>query len=72
MASQLSRPLSKKLSNYTTSSNFAIGKIDKLKIVNSGRLYKKLPSIQGCRVATEFECIPEINWDEKNKRIISV
>jgi hypothetical protein len=58
--------------NYTTSSNFAIGKIDKLKIVNSGRLYKKLPSIQGCRVATEFECIPEINWDEKNKRIISV
>jgi len=58
--------------NYTTSSVFATGKIDKISITNSGKNYKKLPVIEGCRVSSEFECIPEINWDDTDKRIISV
>ena len=58
--------------SYTTSSIFAVGKVDKVKITNSGKGYKKLPIITGSRVSAEFECIPEINWDNVNKKIISV
>lgn len=59
-------------SNYTTSSVFAVGKIDKISITNSGKGYKKLPVIDGCRVSSQYECIPDINWDNTEKRIISV
>jgi len=58
--------------NYTTSSIFAVGKIDSLKITNTGKLYKKLPIIRGIRVSPSFECIPNVNYDQLTGKILSV
>lgn len=58
--------------NYTTTSISAIGVIDNLRITNTGRLYKKLPTIYGSQVSPIFECIPNVNFDSKTGKILSV
>lgn len=57
---------------YTTSSLFAIGEIDKIFVSNSGKSYKKLPTVFGVRPNPTFECITNVNYDSINKKIVSI
>jgi len=57
---------------YTTESLFAVGKIASVNISNGGKLYKKIPTIIGVKPNKEFECIPKINYDERERRLLSV
>ena len=58
--------------NYTTESLFAIGKISDIKISNGGKSYKKIPTVVGVKPNREFECIPKLNYDEREGRLLSV
>ncbi len=58
--------------NYTTTSISAIGVINNLRITNTGKLYKKLPTIYGAQVSPIFECIPNVNFDSETGKILSV
>lgn len=58
--------------NYTTESLFAIGRISEVKISNGGKSYKKIPTVLGVKPNREFECIPNLNYDSREGRILSV
>lgn len=58
--------------NYTTESLFAIGRIADIKISNGGKSYKKIPTVLGVKPNREFECIPKLNYDEREGRLLSV
>ena len=58
--------------NYTTSSIFAEGEIDSIKITNSGKFYKKIPTAYGVIPSVGKRCVPILNYDEQNKKIVSI
>lgn len=57
---------------YTTTSNSAIGKIDKISIINNGKNYNKLPVVIGAEIASNYTAIADIVYDFTNKNISSV
>ena len=54
---------------YTTTSQFAIGKINSLTITNSGNDYKRLPIVEGVLPTASKECIVDPVYDTVNKNI---
>ncbi|MDA1364000.1 MAG: YHYH protein, partial [Candidatus Marinimicrobia bacterium] len=54
---------------YTTTSQFAIGKINSLAITNSGNDYKRLPIVEGVLPTASKECIVDPVYDTVNKNI---
>jgi hypothetical protein len=57
---------------YVTSSLFAIGEIDSISVSNSGKSYKKLPTVFGIRPSAKLECVAKVNYDEVTKKITSI
>lgn len=57
--------------SYTTSSSTAIGKINKIDVLNGGSGFSTIPSIIGVIPSPENECISNILWDSDNNTIIS-
>lgn len=57
---------------YTTSSQFAIGKINTISIENPGDGYKITPLITGVRVSPVNEALIEVNYDSIEKNINSI
>jgi len=55
---------------YTTTSPFAIGKIDKIKITNTGQNYKKIPTVDGVLPSAEYECLVDPIYDTLNKTVV--
>ena len=55
--------------SYTTNSSFAIGKINSIKISNTGKNYKKLPLITGVLPSQEYECIVDPIYNTIDKTI---
>jgi len=51
---------------YTTTSQFAIGKINSLAITNSGNDYKRLPIVEGVLPTASKECIVDPVYDTVN------
>lgn len=49
--------------NYTTTSTNAIGEINSLKIVNSGKDMSKLPVITGVQPSISNECTVNVSWN---------
>jgi len=60
------------LFSYTTNSIFTNGEIDKVKIVNTGKQYKKLPITYGVYPSIANRCIPRLNYSESNNEILSI
>ena len=58
--------------SYTTTSIFAKGEINKVSITNTGKSYKKVPTTFGVLPAQENRCIPILNYDEEEEKIISI
>ena len=58
--------------NYTTTSIFAEGQIDKLNITNSGKSYKKIPTVFGILPTQTKRCVATLNFDEEDKKIVSI
>jgi len=58
--------------SYTTTSIFAEGQIDKLNITNSGKSYKKIPTVFGILPTQTKRCIAALNFDEEDKKIVSI
>lgn len=56
--------------SYTTNSSFAIGKIDSIKISNTGESYKKLPLVTGVLPSQEYECIVDPIYNTVDKTIL--
>ena len=57
---------------YTTSSKFAIGKIQSVTIENFGENYSKVPTIYGVDVAQEYEATVDVIYDAVDKKIKSI
>jgi len=57
---------------YTTTSIFADGEISKINITNSGRSYKKTPTVFGILPTQSKRCIAALNFDEGDKKIVSI
>ena len=57
---------------YTTSSKFAIGKIQSITIENFGENYSKIPTIYGVDVAQEYEATVDVIYDAIDKKIKSI
>ena len=55
--------------SYTTNSSFAIGKIDSIKISNTGKNYKKLPLVTGVLPSQEYECIVDPIYNTIDKTV---
>ncbi len=55
---------------YTTTSEFAVGKISSIGIKNSGSDYSKVPLIEGCYVANRASVVPTI--DTVNGSIVNL
>ena len=60
------------LISYTTTSEYAIGKIDNVKILNTGLDYKKIPSIVGVVPTSSKKAQVEIVYDSVRKEISGV
>jgi hypothetical protein len=58
--------------SYTTNSIFATGEIDKVSIVNSGKQYKKVPTTFGVLPSETNTCLPVLNYDRQNNKIVSI
>ena len=58
--------------SYTTTGQFAIGKIDTTQIVNLGLNYKKVPVIIGADPTTDYRAKAHVEYDLKTKTIIGV
>ena len=58
--------------SYITSATSAIGKINSIKIINSGKDFTKLPIIYGIRPAPVNEATAEVVWDSSTKTIFAV
>jgi hypothetical protein len=57
---------------YTTNGEFAIGQIDKVKIVNLGLNYKKIPVVIGCDPNKNFKAKATVLFDNSTKSINGV
>jgi hypothetical protein len=55
--------------SYTTNSSFAIGKINSIKISNTGKNYKKLPLVTGVLPSQEYECIVDPIYNTIDKTV---
>jgi len=58
--------------SYTTNSIFTLGEIDKVKITNTGKEYKKLPNTFGVLPALENRCLPVLNYSKETNEIVSI
>jgi len=58
--------------SYSTNSIFAEGQIESVSIVNTGKLYKKIPTVHGVLPNSNNLCEAEISYDEKNTVIESI
>ena len=58
--------------SYTTTSNSAIGEIDRVFITNPGSGYVKIPIVNGVEIASEYQAVAEVVYDSINKNINSV
>jgi hypothetical protein len=58
--------------SYTTSSKFANGKIDSVRISNPGSGYKKLPTIYGGRVASKYEALATTIYNSNTRKIDAI
>ena len=58
--------------NYSTTSIFAKGEINRVSITNTGKSYKKIPTTFGVLPSDENRCIPILNFDEDTKKIVSI
>ena len=58
--------------NYTTSSKFAIGKINSVVVENFGENYKRVPTVYGVDVAQEYEATISVTYDSIEKKIKSI
>ena len=54
---------------YTTTSEFAVGKINSINITNTGNDYKRLPLIDGVLPSSTKECIVDVIYDTANKNV---
>jgi len=57
---------------YTTTSQYAVGKIHKIDIINTGTSYKRIPIVSGVVPTIENECIAEVVYDSIGKKIFGV
>jgi len=57
---------------YTTSSEYAIGKINSIKILDTGSNYKKIPSVVGVVPTSSKKAEVEISYDSIKKQISGV
>jgi hypothetical protein len=55
---------------YTTTSPFAIGKINSIKITNTGQNYKRIPTIDGILPSSVYECIVDPIYDTLNNTVV--
>lgn len=58
--------------SYTTDGSFAIGEIDKFKVINLGLNYKKVPIIIGCDPTTSYKAKAKVLFDSSTNRITGV
>lgn len=58
--------------NYTTTSSNAVGEINTIKIVNSGKDMSKLPVVQGVQPSSINECIVDVVWNQDTGSIIGI
>jgi hypothetical protein len=58
--------------SYTTSSKFAIGKINSIVVENFGENYKRIPTVYGIDVAQEYEATVGVTYDSLEKKIKSI
>ena len=58
--------------SYTTTGQFAVGKINSVGIINSGSNYKKVPVILGCAPNSNFEGKATVIFDSKINKIVGV
>jgi hypothetical protein len=58
--------------DYTTSSKFAIGKINSILIENFGDDYRRVPTVYGIDVAEEYEAKIDVIYDAVEKKIKSI
>lgn len=58
--------------NYTTTSNFAIGKINSIIVENFGENYSRVPTIYGIDVANDYEASVKVTYDSIEKKIKSI
>jgi hypothetical protein len=57
---------------YTTSGEFAIGEIDKIRMINLGLNYKKVPIIIGCDPTKNYKAKATVLFDSEVKSITEV
>ena len=57
---------------YTTTGQFAIGKIDAVKIINLGLNYKKVPVVEGCDPNSSFKAEATVLFDTNTNTITGV
>ena len=57
---------------YTTTGQFAIGSIDKFKMINLGLNYKKIPTIVGCDPTSSYRAKATVLFDTLTSRVIGV
>jgi hypothetical protein len=55
--------------NYTTTSKFAIGKINAVEIKNFGENYQRIPIVTGVDVSQEYEAAVSVVYDSIEKKI---
>jgi len=58
--------------SYTTTSSGAIGEINSIKIVNSGKNMSKLPVVTGVQPSSSTECKVDVAWNENTGSIIGI
>jgi hypothetical protein len=58
--------------SYTTTSSNAVGEINTVKIVNSGKNMSKLPLINGVQPSSVNECLVDVTWNENTGSIIGI
>lgn len=58
--------------SYTTTSFGAVGEINAVKIINSGKDMTKLPVITGVQPSSSSECIVDVTWNEDTQSIIGI
>ena len=57
---------------YTTTSSNAVGQINTVKIVNSGKDMNKLPVITGVQPSSINECVVDVAWNQDTGSIIGI
>lgn len=57
---------------YTTTGQFAIGSIDKFKMINLGLNYKKIPTIIGCDPTSSYRAKATVLFDTLTSRVVGV